>query len=64
MNKEKPGCHFCPSQGHTWSTPEGKRICFDCLRAQRDRFKASAERALAGMAALLEEIRREVCDEL
>ncbi len=30
------GCNFCEGCGHTWETSDGKRICFNCLRKQRD----------------------------
>lgn len=30
------GCSFCKGQGHTWQVEDDKRICFNCLRSQRE----------------------------
>ncbi len=29
-------CSFCVLHTHTWGTPDDKRICFNCMRSQRD----------------------------
>ena len=52
--KEKPGCAFCERTGYAWPTSEGKLICFNCLRAQRNDYRDQAERLAEENAALAE----------
>lgn len=39
---QTPACNYCKNVTHTWSTPDFKRVCFSCMRKQRD--EAMAER--------------------
>lgn len=42
-------CSYCKTETHTWTTPDDQRICFNCLRQQRD--AAVAEVAALKQAA-------------
>lgn len=48
-------CAYCSNATATWSTPEGKQICFSCLRRQRDDYRDQCERQAEEIRARREE---------
>jgi len=56
VSKEKSGCDYCSNWGATWMTPGMKRICFPCLREQRDQYFHQATLQLEEIRALEEAV--------